>query len=328
MPEISFRCGICFAEGNFDEILVKEMMFGTKTGYSYLLCRNCGTLQIKDPVTEPALLYPGTYYSLQKAGGIIFKVKEKIFRQIVKFQLGLPSFMGYFFNRISPFTIQAAKHYIRKDSRILDVGCGKGELLGILSGIGFNNLEGIDPFISEDILEKGYSIYKSFPDNFKPAQPYDVIMLNHSFEHMENPDSFLKVVRGWLKSSGVLIIRIPVADSYSFEHFREHWMQIDAPRHIFLHTTMGIRLLAERNNWQVLEIIDDSLYYHLVGSEQYKRGISVPEKGSFFPLMKSWIFPWTTVFSRKEINAFSTLVHQLNARGIGDQRAYVLKRKD
>ena len=41
-------CKICGNERSNREYKIKEMMFGFRDEFSYMLCANCGCLQIKD----------------------------------------------------------------------------------------------------------------------------------------------------------------------------------------------------------------------------------------------------------------------------------------
>ena len=44
----------------------------------------------------------------------------------------------------TPFQLDIYKKYVKKDSRILDIGCGYGRTLEELQNAGYNNLIGID----------------------------------------------------------------------------------------------------------------------------------------------------------------------------------------
>ena len=48
------------------------------------------------------------------------------------------------------------------NSQILDIGCGNGYNLQMLADLGFNNLNGMEPFLEKEINTKDYTIFKSF----------------------------------------------------------------------------------------------------------------------------------------------------------------------
>src|SRR5256885_2327700 len=69
---------------------------------------------------------------------------------------------------------------------------------------------------------------------------WNMVMFNHSFEHLPEPVQVLRRVARLLSPDGVCVIRIPVAGSYAWRRYREDWVQLDAPRHLFLHTTASL----------------------------------------------------------------------------------------
>ena len=101
--------------------------------------------------------------------------------------------------------------------KILDVGCGTGNVLIKLSSNEELSLYGLD--ISENMigiakknlgnkaeLKVGDSEYMPWEDN-----SFDVIVCNASFHHYPNPEKVLLEMRRVLKSKGTLIIGDPTA---------------------------------------------------------------------------------------------------------------------
>lgn len=101
--------------------------------------------------------------------------------------------------------------------KILDVGCGTGNVLIKLSSNRDLKLYGLD--ISEKMIEiakknlgdkaelkVGDSEYMPWEDN-----SFDVIVCNASFHHYPNPEKVLIEMKRVLKSSGTLIIGDPTA---------------------------------------------------------------------------------------------------------------------
>lgn len=75
---------------------------------------------------------------------------------------------------------------------------------------------------------------------------FDLIRMSDSFEHMTDPLEVLKSARRLLKEDGVLDMTIPTYPNIAFEQFGPYWYQIDAPRHIFLHSKESLAYLAEK----------------------------------------------------------------------------------
>jgi SAM-dependent methyltransferase len=205
-------------------------------------------------------------------------------------------------------------------SRILDVGCGNGAALSSLSQLGFEDLWGIDQYIPNDIT---YStrirvLKKSIHEL---DQKFDIVTFHHSFEHMADPLDVLRSVHRVLSDEGLCLIRIPVATSYAWEHYGVHWVQVDAPRHLFLHSVKSMEILAAQAGLDVAEIVWDSTEFQFWGSEQYVRDIPLMDDASYLNQ------PAKSVFSAQEIQNFRTQATELNTLRRGDQAAFFLSKK-
>ena len=301
------------------------MMFGTRKCYQYFMCENCGALQIETPIEDSNLLYPTNYRSFSSAKkSFSGKIKRRLVKNSVANELGTGNSFSKKVNMGPHIAARSLKNRLQRETKILDVGCGSGELIEALSAVGYKNVSGVDPYIDHDINPKGWSIKKAFITDFNNADKYDVIMLHHSFEHMSNPEEVLQKIQRLLAPDGICIIRIPVCDSYAFEYYRENWVQLDAPRHVFLHTNTSINYLVKKVGLKVEEIINDSINFSFIGSEQYKRGISLNSPDSFFKPFYKKIFS-KGIFSSKELIEFSDKAAKVNTEGKGDQRVYILK---
>jgi len=165
-----------------------------------------------------------------------------------------------------------------------------------LKEFGFRNLLGIDPFIESDIRYKnGVSILKKTINDID--EQFNLIMFHHSFEHME-PFETLREVTRLLAPDSFCIIRIPVADSWAWENYGVNWVQIDAPRHFFIHTRKSMAILASYAGLKIEKVICDSTDFQFWGSEQYKKDIAL------YPLNSFSVSPRKSMFSREQIRSF------------------------
>ena len=104
-----------------------------------------------------------------------------------------------------------------RGKRILEIGCGEGSLLKMLSA--GNEVYGVD--ISESGVEK--TRLKGIPcehaDASNESLPYtdgffDVVITLETIEHVENPHRMLWEIKRVLKESGMLLISIPGEQVY------------------------------------------------------------------------------------------------------------------
>jgi 2-polyprenyl-3-methyl-5-hydroxy-6-metoxy-1,4-benzoquinol methylase len=317
------QCEICAnAEGN-QIVTVREMMFGFRDEFTYFKCSSCGCLQIVAPPKDLSKYYPNDkYYSfhLNESGSKKGKIKNLLKCSLwhVWWHFNLPMQSLPYVRGFTWFSLLRKK--ITKTTAIADIGCGNGFLLQQLSMLGFQNLTGIDPFIENDIsYSSGIKIWKTDIYNY-PTQHaenniiknrFDLIMLHHSFEHMDTPRKVLNRLYELLSPSGKLLIRIPVSDSFAWRKYGVNWYQLDAPRHFFLHTTKSMVLLAKDCGFTIKRVFYDSTASQFIYSEKYDRDISL------FETMK---------VSRAYKKSCRKHAKWLNTMMDGDQACFVLEK--
>jgi len=298
-------------------------MFGTREQFNYFQCDDCHCLQIETIPDNIADFYPGDYYSFGRSEGKkFFGLRGKLNKFIYHYSI----FHRGLVQRILELLINPFKYSqllselkVSKESKILDVGCGNGEaFLYPLAEIGFNNLLGCDPYLVDDIkYQNGLEISNS--EVFSIDKKWDFIFYHHSFEHITNPKNHLIKVHSILEEFGYCILRIPTASSYAWEHYRTNWYQLDAPRHIYLHSKKSIAILAKETDFEVHEIIFDSTYHQFARSEEYKNNIPMNQEVKLS----------VVGYIRRQINKakYKKLTRALNAAQKGDQAIFVLQRK-
>ena len=308
-----YKCRIC---GNrFDNELYKprEKMYGHGDLFEYIHCRNCGVLQIKDYPTNLSEHYGDDYYSYQEISSKGF-VKKNLARFRDNYALFGNSLLGRFLYNIYPREDlrSLSRLSITEDTRILDVGCGSGDLLYSLHEMGFRNLLGVDPYNPKTIQYKNGLIIKNVEIETIESK-WNVVMLHHSFEHMPNPAKNLNTISNLLVPGGHCIIRIPTTSSYAWRHYRTNWVQLDAPRHLYLHSIESIKRLANQSDLTLKWKTYDSSAFQFWGSEQYLKGIPLRDARSFSENPKK------SPFTKKEIAAFTRRANVLNSNNQGDQ---------
>ena len=322
--DANLKCGIC---GNHEDNAlydVSEMMFGTREQFRYFQCSRCKCLQISEIPRDTAKYYPRNYYSFSGDPGEKYKhpverALRKLSDHYTVFDHGL---LGMFIGRMFPNKKLKglSRGKLTKNSRILDVGCGIGARLYALREIGFKNLLGIDPYLRKDILyENGLRILKQSVNDV--SGEWDLIMYHHSFEHISDPLAELKKVGKLLHGRGVCLLRIPTVSSYAWEHYREHWVQIDAPRHYYLHSLESINVLAEAAGFYLQDVLYDSTVDQFRASELYRQGIPL------FPSDPAARERSGSLISKQQIRLWKKKTGQLNKEKRGDQAAfYLIKR--
>lgn len=317
------RCKICNNADNNQTYQIKEMMFGLKEKFTYFQCSTCECLQIEQIPSNISKYYPPNYYSFTSSSPDKYKnfAKRVIKNLRAKYIIFNKGILGKLINHMYPNDDLNILSIIKptKEKYILDVGCGSGSLLYNLKDIGFKNVIGIDPYIKQDIkYNNGLKIEKKSIDEV--TDKWDIIMFHHSFEHMQKPLETLLSVYKLLNQNGICIIRIPTASSYAWKHYKENWIQIDAPRHYFIHSIKSMMILVEKSKLTLEKIIYDSNDFQFWGSEQYIKNIPLMDYRSY-SVNKS-----NLIFSKKEMYMFKQKSKELNKKNQGDTCAFILKK--
>ena len=235
----NYTCRVCECHcTKHDRIIAKEMTFGTRREYEYFFCCRCRSLSLKENFNIVYEDYPHLCVKLSSPGFL-----EKIALNLLFSKNRYLSALGY--NFFDSYRLLPCKslypNYLDKSLKILDVGCGNGSFVFDLAYSGFNSVIGIDPNLTENSFDAGLSLMKK--SIFQVSGIFDLIIFNHSFEHVDNLMAVCEKVEKLLAPNGVCIVRIPSIDSFSFRLFREHWDGIHAPFHLVLPSRKAIKKL-------------------------------------------------------------------------------------
>lgn len=314
-------CRICNNCENNTQFTVREMMFGFRDEFLYFQCNKCDCLQIGEFPDDISKYYPDNYYSFGGYIGKKFKgfsgiIKRKQYSLLVTGSKFYQRVMGLFSGNNDYYIFQGLN--INKNTRILDVGCGNGKnFLYPLAEIGFKNLQGCDPFLETSLsYDNGLQVDNS--NIFEIKGTWDIITYHHSFEHIPDPLEHMKKVYDLLEPGGVCIVRIPTVSSFAWEHYGINWVQLDAPRHFFLHSIKSMQLLGEQSKLELYQKVYDSNYFQFAGSEKYINDtpLRTPRPKGFMHMIRRKI-------KKQEYHKKAEL---LNKENKGDQAAFFFRK--
>jgi len=274
-------------------------------------------LQLIQGPADEAKYYPSSYFSFSPIRTNLLEDAVKRLRSV--YALWDRGLLGRVIFNLFPYPDlrSLAKTKLSPRSRILEVGCGSGKLLLELKRAGCDEVLGVDPFLDRDLQYANGLCIRKCSINQVVGQ-WDLLMFHHSFEHLADPLETLRLCSQLLVDGGRCLIRIPTVSSYAWEKYRENWVQLDAPRHHFLHSVLSLELLASRAGFRIEDVVYDSFELQFWGSEQYLRDIPLTDERSY---AKN---PLRSIFSREEMRSFRKAAAALNARKDGDQAIFYL----
>lgn len=298
-------------------------MYGTREQFEYLECNACGTMRIGSIPHDLGKHYPAAYYSLHSyiETENVGVARGFLRRRLANHMLGNPDPLGWALSKAKRslypwFWFRVTNCNIR--SPILDVGCGQGDCLRWLWLHGFRTLRGIDPYLSDSVSLPGLLIEKK--SLYDAEGEYQLVMSHHSLEHMPEPMQHLAMMKALCRRSGFILIRMPVLNA-SWRVYGRDWIELDAPRHLWIPTIDGLKQLIGRVGGLRIESVSfDTTEYELSGSEMYRRDIPMHEFGK-------WNDP-NTIFSASEIEGFRSKAAAYNRTGEAGRVVMIIRRDD
>jgi len=123
------------------------------------------------------------------------------------------------------------KDYLKKDKKVLDIGCNTGELLDYCKKYGAKTF-GIEySKKSKDVcIKKGHKIYKDIDDIKEDV--FDLIFAFDLVEHLYDVGKFFKKVNTLLRSDGKLIILTGNPNCLSAKLAGKRWWYSLFPEHV------------------------------------------------------------------------------------------------
>lgn len=243
--------------GHMDEVH-KVGIFGVTEKLEVRRCGACSVVFTAPQLPYAALAgyFSEDYRSFKVLGraGALSRLQKKIKA------ITLGQYAGYAPKKwwrmfLYPFSIPLAHFPDRVvGGAILDVGCGSGNFLAELKGLGWQAY-GIDPSpIAVRVasgrgfteVRQGHVESADYPDAF-----FDAVTMFHVFEHVPNPRPVLEGMRRILKPGGTLIIGVPHFRSLGSFLYGRRWAGLSFPLHYFHYDVASLSSLLTEYGFTV-----------------------------------------------------------------------------
>lgn len=232
-----------------------------------VICSRCG-LGFFHPMPGPAEVrefYPSDYYG--EPGSKFRPSIERLVRAVGRRHI------GYLSTGLEP------------GARVLDVGCGRGVVLGPLADRGFevhgieisaDAVRGADPRAEIRIVDR--LVDAGYPDDY-----FDEVVIWHVLEHLNDPRETVEEVGRILKPGGRLIVAVPNLSSLQARWAGAEWFHLDLPRHLYHFPLSALNQLLRNAGFEVGEDHHFSLRQNPFGWIQsfLNRKSSLPRNGIY-----------------------------------------------
>ncbi|MBI4240699.1 MAG: class I SAM-dependent methyltransferase [Candidatus Rokubacteria bacterium] len=222
-------CNLCGADEGEPLFTSPDLHLGGLERFEMVRCRRCGLIYLNPRPGGERLadFYPDDYAVFQEDR---WSLGVRVRRLHVRLRA---AWLG----RLLP-----------RGGRVLEIGCGRGELLTALRDRGLE-VEGVDlsPQAVRMASRSGIRVVQGtiLTAGFA-EESYDLIVMAQVLEHIPDPLGTLQRVRALLRPKGWLYIEVPNAGSFESRLFGRYWGGWDVPRHLYGFSPTTLAALVER----------------------------------------------------------------------------------
>jgi 2-polyprenyl-3-methyl-5-hydroxy-6-metoxy-1,4-benzoquinol methylase len=227
----------------------------------------------------------------------------------------------------------AAYHWVPRNVRVLDIGCGFGETLGYHKARGCT-VSGVeaDENIRRVAERFGYDVHVGlFDASVYEPESFDWVTMDQVLEHIQRPVEVLAGIAKILKPGGHLVISLPNASGWGAHVFGRRWMNWHSPYHLQFFSKRSMRHAAHETGFAIetTRTTTSSGWLQL----QWGHMLAVPQAGepsrywnqtAHFEGWKGRAFRLLNIGNRYRL--YDWITRLFDQVGLGDNRLYLLRK--
>lgn len=233
--------------------------YGLPGTFSIAICRTCGlgvTLPAIDAAQLPSF-YPATYGAYDRLPSGLLGLISRTTHRLLAWQ--------------ALHTAPLRRLASAPAGRLLDVGCGRGDLGSWFVRRGWS-VVGVEPSAQACTVARQRGVDAragTLEEVALEPNAYDVTVFRHSLEHVLDPVADLRRAREALRDGGMAIVTVPNFGCWQRRRFGSRWLHLDLPRHRLHFDAGSLRATLTRAGFTRVEMCTASSAVGLPASIQY-----------------------------------------------------------
>lgn len=145
------------------------------------------------------------------------------------------------------------KKFVGKKGRVLDIGCTNGIFLDLFKNDGWETW-GVEPSDNSQFAQqKGHRIINNYFELANLANSYfDLVIMNHTLEHVKDANIVVNKIYKILKKNGLLFIDVPNAGGLGSKLLGKYWPYRLPNEHVYQFTRKSLSILIKKNNFKLI----------------------------------------------------------------------------
>lgn len=195
------------------------LTFDLGAGNRLKKCQACATVSALE-YADPDEIYTDGYFFGESRWGLGFDVREPVFQQYLA--------------RVATRRLELIETVTGGPGTFLDVGSGMGEVLLAARDHGWE-VQGVEPEQTGAEVARGRGLPVAvavLEESGVPERSWDVVSAFHVLEHIPDSSSFLRMLAGWARPGGHVVIEVPNFGSVQRRRKREQWGDLRPLQHV------------------------------------------------------------------------------------------------
>lgn len=187
-----------------------------------------------------------------------------------------------FSKEMGSFRVDQLRNWLKisnlREKRLLEVGCGKGEYMGLLQQAGARHVYGVEnaPLSAAEARRSGYQVALGYmaPGFINPwNEKFDGFAIFSFIEHWPDLNGSLRTLHNFLNEGAVGLVEVP-----NFEFIVTNGLYSEfTVDHIFYFDRQTLRTALELNGYEVIAI--DAIWHGYILSAQVRKRVPQNPKG-------------------------------------------------